>query len=227
MPASSNRLSSFVAFSRLGWFLLGGVAFLPRALRTALLFPIRTIQVFVVTAHFARLIASTMLEHARDLAPPSVNLHACAGLVAYLVRSFPGGLLAKVSCCSPSLKFDVLIGHDTQILSSTIFISPLYSHPKAPKGMPPPQLEILLFSPLHHKKVKMLPPKGARKARIRARTKVAIKARVKGKVMIGKVDRTRSPPFRLVLGWVFNLLLILHFWHALAPARRHLGRSGG
>ena len=49
--------------------------------------------------------------------------------------------------------------------------------------------------------------------------------------MIGKVDRrTRSPPFRLVLGWVFNLLnllLILHFWHALAPARRHLGRSGG
>ena len=82
MPASSNPLSSFVAFFRLGWFLLGGVAFLPRALRTALLFPIRTIQVFVVTAHFARLIASTMLEHARDLAPPSVNLHACAGLVA-------------------------------------------------------------------------------------------------------------------------------------------------
>ena len=72
----------------------------------------------------------------------------------------------------------------------------------------------------------MLPPKGARMARIRARTRVAIKARVKGKVMIGKVDRTRSPPFRLVLGWVFNLLLILHFWHALAPARRHLGRSG-
>ena len=97
------------------------------------------------------------------------------------------------------------------------------AHPKAPKG---PQ-KILLFSPLHHKKVKMLPPKVARKARIRARTRVAIKARVKGKVMIGKVDRTRSPPFRLVLGWVFNLLLILHFWHALAPARRHLGRSGG
>ena len=45
--------------------------------------------------------------------------------------------------------------------------------------------------------------------------------------MTRKVDRTRSPPFRLVLGWVFNLLLILHFWHALAPARRHLGRSGG
>ena len=34
------------------------------------------------------------------------------------------------------------------------------AHPKAPKGMPPPQLKILLFSPLHHKKVKILPPKG-------------------------------------------------------------------
>ena len=63
MPASSNPLSSFVAFSRLGWFLLGGVAFLPRALRTALLFPIRSIQVLVVTGHFGRLIASTMVEH--------------------------------------------------------------------------------------------------------------------------------------------------------------------
>jgi len=62
----------------------------------------------------------------------------------------------------------------------------------------------------------MQPPKGATKARIRARTRVAIKARVKGRVMIGKVDRTRSPPFRLVLGRVFNLLLILHCWHALA-----------
>ena len=38
-----------------------------------------------------------------------------------LVRSVPGGLLAKVSCGSKSLKFDDLIGHDTQILSSTIF----------------------------------------------------------------------------------------------------------
>ena len=78
-----------------------------------------------------------------------------------------------------------------------------------------------------HKKVRMLPLKGARKARIRARIRVAIKARVKGKVMIGKVDRSRSPPFRLVLGWAFHLLLTLHYWHALAPARRHLGRSGG
>ena len=101
------------------------------------------------------------------------------------------------------------------------------AHPKAPKVLPPPQLKILLFSPLHPKKVKMRPWKGATKARIRARTRVAIKARVKGKVMIGKVDRTRSPPFRLVLGWVSNPFLILHFWHPLAPARRHLGRSGG
>ena len=46
--------------------------------------------------------------------------------------------------------------------------------------------------------IRMLPLKGARKVRIRARTRVAIKARVKGKVMIGKVDRSRSPPFRLV-----------------------------
>ena len=75
--------------------------------------------------------------------------------------------------------------------------------------------------------IRMLPLKGARKVRIRARTRVAIKARVKGKVMIGKVDRSRSPPFRLVLGWAFHLLLTLHYWHALAPARRHLGRSGG
>ena len=81
------------------------------------------------------------------------------------------------------------------------------AHPKAPKGMPPPKFKILLFSPLHPKKVKMLPPKGERKARIRARTRVAIKARVKVKVRTKKVDRTRSPPFRLVLGRVFNLLL--------------------
>ena len=74
--------------------------------------------------------------------------------------------------------------------------------------------------------IRMLPLKGARKVRIRARTRVAIKARVKGKVMIGKVDRSRSPPFRLVLGWAFHLLLTLHYWHALAPARRHLGRWG-
>ena len=67
--------------------------------------------------------------------------------------------------------------------------------------------------------IRMLPLKGARKVRIRARTRVAIKARVKGKVMIGKVDRSRSPPFRLVLGWAFHLLLTLHYWHALAPAR--------
>ena len=200
MPASSNPLSSFIAFSRLDWFLLGGVAFLPWALRTALLFPIRTL-VFVVTAHFARLIASTMLEHARDLAPSSINLHACAGLVAYLVRSFLGGLLAKVSCCSPSLKFDVLIGHDTQILSSTIFISSLHSHPKALKGMPPPQLKILLFSPLHHKKGKMLPQRGQERQEFGQGQGWPW---VKGKVMIGKVDRTRLSPFRLVLGWVFN-----------------------
>ena len=75
--------------------------------------------------------------------------------------------------------------------------------------------------------IRMLPLKGARKVRIRARTRVAIKARVKVKVMIGKVDRSRSPPCRLVLGWAFHLLLTLHYWHALAPARRHLGRSGG
>ena len=79
--------------------------------------------------------------------------------------------------------------------------------------MPPPQLKIFLFSPLHPKKVKMQPPKGATKARIRARTRVAIKARVKVKVRTKKVDRIRSP-FRLVLGRVFNPLL---FWHALAP----------
>ena len=47
--------------------------------------------------------------------------------------------------------------------------------------------------------------KGERKARIRAR--VAIKARVKVKVRTKKVDQTRSPPFRLVLGRIFNLLL--------------------
>ena len=48
--------------------------------------------------------------------------------------------------------------------------------------------------------IRMLPLKEVRKVRIRARTRVAIKARIKGKVMIGKVDRSRLPPFRLVLG---------------------------
>ena len=38
---------------------------------------------------------------------------------------------------------------------------------------------------------------------------------------------SHSPPFRLVMVWAFNLLLILYFWQALAPARRHLGRFGG
>ena len=42
----------------------------------------------VVTARFTRLIASTMIEHARALALPSVNLHACAGHVAYFVAPF-------------------------------------------------------------------------------------------------------------------------------------------
>jgi len=73
--------------------------------------------------------------------------------------------------------------------------------------MPPPKLKILLFSSLHPRKAKMLPPKGERKAKIRARTKVARKVRVKVKVRTRKVDRTRLPPFRLVLGRVFNLLL--------------------
>ena len=102
-----------------------------------------------------------------------------------------------------------------------------YGHKPGPfqklQGLPR-QLRILLISPLHPKNVKMQPLKGATKASIGARTRVAIKARLKGKVRTRRVDRTRSPPFRLVLGWVFNLLLILHFWHALAPA---LGRSGG
>ena len=56
------------------------------------------------------------------------------------------------------------------------------------------------------KKVRMLPPKEAKKARIKARTR-AKKARVKVKVRTKKVDRTRSPPFRLVLGRIVNLLL--------------------
>ena len=49
--------------------------------------------------------------------------------------------------------------------------------------------------------------KGERKTRIRGRTRVALKARVKIRVRTKKVDRTRSPPFRLVLGRIFNLLL--------------------
>ena len=181
MPASSNPLSSFVAFSRLGWFLLGGVAFLPRALRTALLFPIRTIQVFVVTAHFARLIASTMLEHARDLAPPSVNLHACAGLVAYLVRSFPGGLLAKVSCCSPSLKFDVLIGHDTQILSSTIFYFVSLFPSKSSKGDASPPAQDTPFFTVAPQKGKDAAPKGGKKGKNKGKDKGGHKGKGKGK----------------------------------------------
>ena len=88
---------------------------------------------------------------------------------------------------------------------------------KLKRGCLPPAQDTP-FSTIARKKVK---------ARTRARIRVAIKAKAKGKVMIGKVDRTRSPPFRLVLGQVFNLLLILYFWHALASARRHLGRSGG
>ena len=45
-----------------------------------------------------------------------------------LFAAFLEVFLAKVSSCGPSLKFDVLIGHVTQILSSKIFISPLYWH---------------------------------------------------------------------------------------------------
>ena len=53
------------------------------------------------------------------------------------------------------------------------------AQPKALKGMTPLWLKILLFSPLPNKKVRTV-PKGERKARIRARTKVAIQARAKG-----------------------------------------------
>ena len=64
------------------------------------------------------------------------------------------------------------------------------------------------FFTVAQQKGKDTAPKGG-KARIRARTKVAIKARAKAKVRTKKVDRTRSPPFRLVLGRIFNLLLLL------------------
>ena len=102
------------------------------------------------------------------------------------------------------------------------------AHPKAPKGMPPPQLKMLLFHRCTQKR-KDAAPKEARKARIRARTRVAMKARIKGRVMIGKVHRSRSRPFRLVLGWVFNLLLIVHFLLLACSCSRspHLERSRG
>ena len=72
--------------------------------------------------------------------------------------------------------------------------------PQAPKGMIPHGTQRHLFSRFHPKKVTTLPPKGERKARIRARTKVDIKARAKAKVRTKKVDWPSSPPFRLVLG---------------------------
>ena len=97
------------------------------------------------------------------------------------------------------------------------------------KGKPSPQTTIgtgkgpsksakLLFHRCNPKKVIMLPAKGERKARIRARTRVAMKATVKVRVKTKKVDRTESPPFKLVLWWIFNLLLCffasLPLWHA-------------
>ena len=54
------------------------------------------------------------------------------------------------------------------------------------------------FFTIAPQKGKDAPLKEGNKARIRARTRMAIKARVKEKAMIRKVDRTRSPPFRLV-----------------------------
>ena len=97
---------------------------------------------------------------------------------------------------------------------------------KLQRGCPPPAPDTPFFTVVPQKGQDAAPKRG-NKGGIRGRTRVAIKARAKGKVRTRKVDRTRSPPFRLVLVWVFYLLLILHFWHALAPARRHLGRSGG
>ena len=74
--------------------------------------------------------------------------------------------------------------------------------------MPLPRLKILLFFTVAPQMGKdAVPTRRGRKARTKARTKVAIKVRVKVKVRTNKVDRTRSPPFRLVLGRVFNLLL--------------------
>ena len=57
------------------------------------------------------------------------------------------------------------------------------AQPKAPKGMTPLWLKILPFSPLPNKKVRTL-SQGERKARIRARTKVAIKARAKAEALL-------------------------------------------
>ena len=78
---------------------------------------------------------------------------------------------------------------------------------KSSKGDASPLTQDTPFFTVAPQKGKDAAPKGERKARIKARTRVAIKARVKVKVRTKKVDRTRSPPFRLVLGRVFNLLL--------------------
>ena len=64
------------------------------------------------------------------------------------------------------------------------------------------------------------------KARIRARTKVERKAKSKAKARTRRGDRSRSPPFRLVLECVLWPLSSSFVEKALAPARRHWGRSG-
>ena len=87
MPVSSNPFSSYLCFyDCVGCFLV--------ALHSCLGLCAR-LGGSVVTVRFTRLIASTMIEHARALALPSVYLHACAGRVAYFVRTFPWGFWRK------------------------------------------------------------------------------------------------------------------------------------
>ena len=52
---------------------------------------------------------------------------------------------------------------------------------KSSKGDASPRLQILLFSPLHHKRVKMPPPKGERRARIKDKGGHKGKGKGKGK----------------------------------------------
>ena len=83
---------------------------------------------------------------------------------------------------------------------------------KSSKGDASPPAQDTPFFTVAPQKGKDAAPKGARKARIRARTRVAIKARVKGKVMIGKggVDRTRSWGGSSIfsLSCIFGMLLL-------------------
>ena len=78
---------------------------------------------------------------------------------------------------------------------------------KSSKGDASTQVQDTPFFTVAPQKGKDAAPKGGKKGKNKGKDKGGHKGKGKVKVRTKKVDRTRSPPFRLVLGRVFNLLL--------------------